>query len=99
MIKSRRMRIRIRIRIEFWWESRKEKTVLGTPRLIWEDNIKMDHREIEGVVWTGLIWLKIGPVEGCWEHGNEPSGSIKLWKILGWLSDWWLLKKGSAPWS
>jgi hypothetical protein len=31
------------------------------------------------------------------EHGNELSGSIKCWEILEWLSDWWLLKKGSAP--
>jgi hypothetical protein len=26
------------------------------------DNIKMDHREIgwDGMVWIGLIWLRIG---------------------------------------
>jgi hypothetical protein len=24
---------------------------------MWEDNIKMDYREIG---WTGLIWLRIG---------------------------------------
>jgi hypothetical protein len=29
----------------------------------------------------------------------EPSGSKKCWEILEWLSDWLLLKKGSAPWS
>jgi hypothetical protein len=33
-------------------------------------------------------------VEGCCEHGNEPSGSIKCWEIL----DWWLLKRGSVSW-
>jgi hypothetical protein len=38
-------------------------------------------------------------MEGSCEHGNEPSGFIKCWEILQWLSDWWLLKKGSAPWS
>jgi hypothetical protein len=31
------------------------------------------------------------------EHGNEPSDSITFSEILEWLSDWWLLKKGSAP--
>jgi hypothetical protein len=30
------------------------------------------------VVWTGFIWLGIGPVEGCCEHGNEPWDSIKF---------------------
>jgi hypothetical protein len=23
-----------------------------------------------------------GPVEGSFEHGNEPSGSIKCWEVL-----------------
>jgi hypothetical protein len=31
-------------------------------------------------------------VEGPCEHGNEPSGSIKCWEILEWLSNWRLLK-------
>jgi hypothetical protein len=37
------------------------------------------------VVWTGLIWLRIGtsgPVGSC-EHGNEPLSSIKCWEVLG----------------
>jgi hypothetical protein len=34
-------------------------------------------------------------VEGPCEHGNEPSGSIKCWKIFEWLRDWRLLKKVS----
>jgi hypothetical protein len=36
-------------------------------------------------------------VEGSCEHGNEPSGSIKCCEVLVKLSDWRLLKKGSAP--
>jgi hypothetical protein len=35
-------------------------------------------------------------VEGSCEHGNEPSGSIKVWEIPELLHNWWLLKKGSA---
>jgi hypothetical protein len=35
----------------------------------------------DGVVWTGLIWLRIGPLKVSCEHGNEPLGSIK-WEIL-----------------
>jgi hypothetical protein len=33
------------------------KIPLGRHRHRWEDNIKMDLREIG---WTGLIWLRIG---------------------------------------
>jgi hypothetical protein len=48
------------------------------------------------MVWTGLIWLRYRPVDNSCEHGDEPSGSIKYWVILEYLSDWRLLKKGSA---
>jgi hypothetical protein len=51
------------------------------------------------MIWTAYIWLWIGVMEGLCEHGNEPSGSIKCWEIVEWLSNWWLLKEGSAPWS
>jgi len=30
-----------------------------------------------GKVITGFIWLRMGPVMGSCEHGNEHSGSIK----------------------
>jgi hypothetical protein len=33
---------------------------LGRPRHRWEDNIKMDLREVGWGAWTGLIWLRIG---------------------------------------
>jgi hypothetical protein len=26
------------------------------------------------------------------------SGSVKWWKFLEWLSNYWLFMKGSAPW-
>jgi hypothetical protein len=32
---------------------------LGRPRRRWEDNIKMDLREVGGGAWTGSIWLRI----------------------------------------
>jgi hypothetical protein len=32
---------------------------LGRPRCSWVDNIEMDLGE-DGVVWTGLVWLRIG---------------------------------------
>jgi hypothetical protein len=34
---------------------------LGRPWRRWEDNIKMDLKEVGwGGAWTGLIWLRIG---------------------------------------
>jgi hypothetical protein len=33
---------------------------LGRPRRRWEDNIKMDLREVGCGAQTGLIWLRIG---------------------------------------
>jgi hypothetical protein len=37
------------------------KRPLGRPRRRWEDNIKMDLREIG---WGGLFWLRIGTSGG-----------------------------------
>jgi hypothetical protein len=37
---------------------------LGRQRRRWEDNIKMDFREVGSKAWTGLIWLKIGTSSG-----------------------------------
>jgi len=33
-------------------------------------------------MWAGSMWLRIGPMAGCCEHGNEPSGSIKGGEFL-----------------
>jgi hypothetical protein len=33
------------------------------------------------------------------EHCNNPSGSIKCWEFLEWVSNSWPLKKVSAPWN
>jgi len=40
------------------------KRTMGRPRRRWEDNIKMDLQEVEGVVGTGWSWLRIGTVGG-----------------------------------
>jgi hypothetical protein len=53
------------------------KRPLGRPRPRWEDNIKLDLREI-GIDRTNCIQLaQDSPVSGFCEHGDEPSGSIK----------------------
>jgi hypothetical protein len=42
------------------------KRPLGRPRRRWVDNIEIDLRDIgwDGMVWTGLIWLRIGTSGG-----------------------------------
>jgi hypothetical protein len=65
------------------------KRQLGRPRCRWEDNIQMDHREVE--------WGVSG--EGSCGHDNESSGSVKYWEILQLLSDWQLFRKVSSPWN
>jgi hypothetical protein len=59
------------------------KRSLGRPKPRWVDNTKMNLREIG---WDGMDCIgraqEYGPVEGSCKHGNETSGSIKLWEIL-----------------
>jgi hypothetical protein len=40
------------------------KKPLNRPKCGWVDNIKMDLREIDGMVWTGLICLRRGTSGG-----------------------------------
>jgi hypothetical protein len=36
------------------------KRPLGRPRRTWVDNIRMILERWDGVMWTGLVWLRIG---------------------------------------
>jgi hypothetical protein len=36
------------------------KRPLGRPRRRWVDNIRMGLGEMRWVMWTGLVWLRIG---------------------------------------
>jgi hypothetical protein len=40
------------------------KRPLGSPRRRWVDNIKIDLREEDAMVWTASIWLRIGTSGG-----------------------------------
>jgi hypothetical protein len=55
---------------------------LGRPRRRWENNVRMDLRETG---WEVVDWIHRaqgqGPMAGCCEHGNEPSGPIKSEKF------------------
>jgi hypothetical protein len=41
---------------------------------------KIDVREAG---WGGMDWIDVAQYWVSCEHGNEPSGSIKCWEILG----------------
>jgi len=72
MIKSRRMRwaghvacMGIRKGIYKDWVGRPEgKRPLGRPRPRWDNNIKMNLKEVKWVAWVGLIRLRIGTCGG-----------------------------------
>jgi hypothetical protein len=56
------------------------KRPLGKPRRRWEDGVRMALREIEKLAGGGGCGLYStgsgpGPVAGCCECGDEPSGS------------------------
>ena len=36
------------------------KTAHGQPTYTWEDNIKLDVKELDGRLGSGFIWLKVG---------------------------------------
>jgi hypothetical protein len=59
------------------------KRPLGRPRLRWEDNIKIDLRKVR---WDGMDWIELAQNRDQWraycEHGDEPSGSLKLLGIF-----------------
>ncbi|KAJ4427740.1 hypothetical protein ANN_25393 [Periplaneta americana] len=57
------------------------KRPLGRPRRRWEDNIKMDLREVG---YDDRDWINLA-LAGLCEGGNEPSGSLKaICKSLGY---------------
>jgi hypothetical protein len=61
-----------------------EKRPLGRPRCRCVDNIKMDLGEIE---WGGMDWIGLAQDrDSSYEWGNEPSSSIKCWKLSSGLT-------------
>jgi len=66
----------------FWVGKPEGGRPLGRPRRRWQDNIKIDLREIEWRgIWVGLVWLR-NRCAGCFEGSNGPSGSIKCGEYL-----------------
>jgi hypothetical protein len=59
-----------------------DEVPLGRPRRRWEDNIKMDLKEVG---YGDMDWIELAQdrqVAGTCECGNEPSGSIKCGEFL-----------------
>jgi hypothetical protein len=48
----------------------------------WLDNIRMDLVDVDGLMWTGLVWLRIETGVQLFEFGIEPSGSISCWETV-----------------
>jgi len=57
------------------------KETLGRPGRRGESYIKLVLKYY-GMVWTGLLRLRIGQVACCCEHGNEPPGILKCRKFI-----------------
>jgi len=55
------------------------KRPLGRPRRRWEDNIKMDLKEMG---CEGMDWIELDQVAGTCKCGNENLGSIKCGEFL-----------------
>jgi hypothetical protein len=39
----------------------------------------------DGVVWTGVVWLRGGTGASYCECGNVPLGFMKCWEPIKWL--------------
>jgi len=59
------------------------KTSLGRPGLRWEDNIKMDFKEVG---WRGMDWIDLDQDRDRWQAvvnlAMKFSCSIKCWEFL-----------------
>jgi len=64
----------------------------------WKNNIEIDIPEILSEVLTVINMAEEWHGVGCFEHGDEFSGSMKCRDILDWLRTYQVLKKISAAW-
>jgi len=70
------------MRTGFWWGDVRERDRLQDQVVDGRIILKWIFMKLGGVVWTGLIWLRVGQLAGCCECGNEPLGSIKCGEYL-----------------
>jgi hypothetical protein len=74
------------------------KRPLRRPRLRgWIIYIKINFFRDVGVMWTGMVWLRIEQVESSCEFGIEPSDFVKCWETIECPNNWGRLELCSAP--
>jgi hypothetical protein len=71
------------VNLDFCWGNLRERDHLEEPdtdgKIILEWIL---DRWVGAEAWTGLLWLRVGKVEGTCKRGNKISGSIKRGKFL-----------------
>jgi hypothetical protein len=70
------------------------RRLLGRPRRRWVDNIKVDLRETG---WDGMDWINLAQDRDHWRALVNTVMNLRVHKMLEWLHNWQLLRKGSAP--
>jgi hypothetical protein len=68
-----------------------EWRLVGRPRSRWVELLGRILEGKDGVVCTGLVWLRWSVLV------NELSGSKKGWETIEWLHNWWTLEQYSIP--
>jgi hypothetical protein len=70
----------------FWWESQKKTRLLRRPKRRWDDNIKMDLREIG---WSDMAWIRVvQDRDKCWALVNTVMNLRVLYNLMKSLSSW-----------
>jgi hypothetical protein len=68
--------------VGYWWESQKERRLLGRPRRKWVDNIKMDLREIG---WGGMNWTDLAQDRDEWRALVNTVMNLRVLQNVGKL--------------
>jgi hypothetical protein len=68
----------------------KGKRLLGRPRCLWVDNIRIDLGEVG---WGSVDCIGLAEDWDRWRAlVNAVLGFIKFWETTEWLHNWWPLK-------
>ena len=67
---------------EFWWGDLRERVHLEDQGVDRRVILKCTFKKWDVEAMTGMFWLRLGTGGGCFECGNEPSGSIKCERFV-----------------
>ena len=85
------------VHAEFWWGEVRERDHLEEQGVNRRVMLKCIFKNWDVEVMTGMFWLRLGRGGGCFECGNEPSGSIKCEEFVNLLRTSQILLENSAP--